>query len=239
MEFGVILDVETTGLDPSKDSIIEIGLLEFGLIPDQEPVITRMYGALEDPGCLLPPEIEKLTGIKTPFLQGQKINWVFVRQMLENASIIIAHNMKFDRDFIMARPDFSDLATHWGCSCRDIDWDQKGYKSAKLNYLAADHGFVNSFAHRALFDCATTFRLISKHLLELTENSYTKKVRIDAVNSPFEKKDFLKERGYRWDGVRRVWTKTVRETLLPEERIFLANEIYLGPSFHREYAEES
>ena len=44
--------------------------------------------------------------------------------------------------------------------------------------------FRKSFAHRALFDCATTFRLITPYMQELIQNSFQKEFRIPATGAP-------------------------------------------------------
>lgn len=234
MEYGLIIDVETTGLDSSVDQIIEIGILEFMMLDGMPPSISRMYGSLQDPGIAISPEIEKITGISSQHVAGQSVDWRLVASMLAQAKIVIAHNMEFDRGFIRARRELSEVHPHWGCSIRHVDWKAKGASSLALNYLAADHGFINPFPHRALFDCATTFRLISPHIGELIPTSYLKSYRIDALNSPFEKKDMLKEQGYRWDSQRRVWHKTILESHLEREREFLEKDIYLTKPSHRE-----
>ena len=233
-ERGIVLDLETTGLDPAVDSIIEIGLVEF-VLTDKLPLITNIYGALEEPKQPLSVEIASLTGLSNEVLVGQKIDWQLVKSLLEGASIIIAHNADFDSRFLMRRPELVDVSLHWGCSARHIDWDAKGFKSRKLTYLAADHGFVNPFPHRAVFDCATTFKLIAPHINELASNSFQKDYRVIAVNAPFDVKDLLKSRGYFWDGSQRVWIRNLLGNRLAEERKFLSEQIYRGiPDQHIE-----
>lgn len=228
MDFGVILDLETTGLDPVTDKIIEIGLLEFGVEGEEEPSPIRSYGALNDPGIPLIEEITRITGIKTAHVQGQRIDWEVVRSFLGRASIVIAHNAEFDKAFVQNASELAGVKLHWGCSMRHIDWRKHQFQSLSLNYLAADHGFVNPFAHRALFDCATTFRLVKPYLKELIIRSYEREYLLKAVNSPFETKDALRQRGYRWDPNERCWSRVVSETELGEERKFLDAEVYKG-----------
>lgn len=234
MDYGLIVDVETTGLDAKKDRIIEIGICEFGWEDSEEPVIQGLYGGLEDPGSPMPEEIVKLTGITDRAVKGQSIRWDYVRAALERASIVIAHNAEFDRSFLNMRPELHGLNKHWACSVKHIDWHGQGFGSRKLNYLAADHGFVNPFAHRALFDCATTFRLVAPHLKELVANSFDPEIRFIAWNSPFESKDTLKARGYRWDAEQRVWHRTVMSKQAVEERQYLSAEVYKGAAKHVE-----
>lgn len=235
MDFGVIVDLETTGLDPKSDRIIEIGLLEFAAFADRPPAITRCYGSLEDPGIPLSEEIKNLTGISEPELQGMRIDWTQVRDFFAKASIVIAHNAPFDRSFLEASGKLEGLKPHWACSQRHIDWRKHGKGSLALNYLAADHGFVNPFAHRAVFDVATTFRLVAPHLEELTRRSYEREVLVRAEGSPFETKDALRARGYRWCAETRCWTRLVVESEIELERQFLSSEIYRGPTRHTEF----
>lgn len=234
MDYGLIVDLETTGLNPKTDKIIEIGIILFAVTENGKPAIQTMYSALEDPGEGLSPEIVGLTGITDEMLAGQTIDWTQVNALFAKASIAIAHNAPFDRGFLMQHPAFEARDTHWACSVQHIDWASKGFKSRSLTYLAADHGFVNPFAHRALFDCATTYRVASAHLAELIEKSYQKLFLIQAFGARFEVKDLLKKRGYRWNGGEKVWQKTVFEDQLKNERDYLSENIYGGPPAHSE-----
>lgn len=234
MDYGLIVDVETTGLNPSEDRVIELGLIEFRVGKEGIPVISNMYSGLEDPTVPLSADVIRLTGLTDDVLVGQKIDWDLVKKFWDRASVVIAHNAEFDRGFIQARPELKQSPKHWACSVRHIDWRSKYFGSSKLQYLAADHGFANPFAHRALFDCATTFRLISPHLTELIESSYEPEYEIIAVGSPFETKDILKQNGYRWDSEQRSWRKRIGAKKLDAERSFLAAEVYKGTPRHVE-----
>ena len=238
MDIGVIVDLETTGLDPLKDQVVEVGLIEFAVSPDSagglRAGMTGGYSALQDPGQPLPPEVAKLTGLSDDLLVGQSVDWTVVRKTLSRASIVIAHNAAFDRAFLERRPELDGIKPHWACSVKHINWRQHGFKTRALNYLAADHGFVNPFAHRALFDCATTFRLVAPYLEELIRRSYLGEYLVSATGAAFETKDILRINGYRWNPEARVWAKNLLEDELEEERKFLATEVYKGDTRHRE-----
>ena len=238
MDIGVIVDLETTGLDPLKDQVVEVGLIEFAVSPDSagglRAGMTGGYSALQDPGRPLPPEVAKLTGLSDDLLVGQSVDWAVVRETLSRASVVIAHNAAFDRAFLERRPELDGIKPHWACSVKHINWRQHGFKTRALNYLAADHGFVNPFAHRALIDCATTFRLVAPYLEELIRRSYLGEYLVSATGAAFETKDILRINGYRWNPEARVWAKNLLEDELEEERKFLATEVYKGDTRHRE-----
>jgi DNA polymerase-3 subunit epsilon len=234
MDLGIILDVETTGLDPETCEIIEIGLVEFGMLSDGSSAILETYGGLEEPAGSISEEITSITGITDEQVKGRRIDWEYVRSKLENASIVIAHNAPFDRSFIERRPELSSLNLHWGCSQRHINWSKHKIKTRALNYIAADMGFVNPFAHRAVFDCATTYRVIEPYIQELIGRSYESMFLVKAVGAAFEKKDILKANQYRWLADQRVWAKEVFEGDLDAERLFLESEVYGTQSRHEE-----
>lgn len=238
---GVIWDVETTGLENATDKIIEIGALEFEWLEDiteesrivHPPRIVSMYGGLQDPGAPLTAEIVKLTGITDKDVAGKTLDRARLHALVQKADLHVAHNMEFDRGFIQKDEFFTSIEipadvapTPWACTIKHIDWAAKGFRSAALNYLAADHGFVNPFPHRALFDCATTFRLMQPHFIELLTNFVQKSFRVYAWSSPFETKDKLRERRYQWDPGLKVWKKDVLESQLEGERAFLAEHVY-------------
>jgi len=236
MDIGLIVDLETTGLDSKNDEIIEIGIIQFGINAKHELHIIQMYSALQDPGVPLSEEITKITGLTNEAVSGKKIDWAYVRRLFDESSIAIAHNADFDSAFLRNSPEFNGTEIHWACSVKHIRWRDHGFKSRALNYLAADHGFVNPFAHRALFDCATTFRLVEPYIEELIVRSYEREFMIQAVNSPFEAKDQLKARGYHWDPSQKYWYLKLLECDLNDERNFLSSEIYRGDAQHREVA---
>ncbi len=98
------IDIETTGLSPIRDRIIEIGVLRM-----KNGRITKRYETLVNPDCNLPPEITMLTGITAKQLENAP---VFSRiaddlEELLHDSIFVAHNARFDYSFI--RSEFARL----------------------------------------------------------------------------------------------------------------------------------
>lgn len=238
MDIGLIVDLETTGTDPQKDQVVEVGLIEFGVTTDasgkMRADMLEGWSALQDPGQPLSPEISRLTGLTDEMLAGRAVDWQHVRDRMGRASVVIAHNAPFDRAFLKKRPELAGVNPHWACSVKHINWRKHGFRTRALNYLAADHGFVNPFAHRALFDCATTFRLVAPYMDELIRRSYLREFNVVATGAVFETKDILRQRGYRWNSETRLWSRQLLEDEMEEERQFLATEVYKGQPRHRE-----
>ncbi len=234
-KIGTILDLETTGIDPKSAEIIEVGVLQFVWEPSTKSCkFLNAFSFLRQPSHPIPSEITRITGIDDAMVVGQKMDWQKLQSCIDSSDTLIAHNVDFDRGFLTGCGELDLEDCHWACSVAHIDWRAKGFGSRALNYLAADHGFVNPFAHRAMFDCATTFRLVSPHFSELYKRSLEKEFWIHATGAAFEKKDLLKNHHYRWDRDRRVWKKRTVESELIVERRFLEEKIYGGPSGHLE-----
>ncbi|MCX8520480.1 MAG: exonuclease domain-containing protein, partial [Rhodoferax sp.] len=72
----LLLDTETTGLDSSKDSIIELAMLRVDIDSASGlPVgAVDVYDGLQDPGKPIPPEVVALTGIRDADVRGQQLD---------------------------------------------------------------------------------------------------------------------------------------------------------------------
>lgn len=229
---GVYLDVETTGRS-SHDKIIELALLEFHF-DDAGRVarVSRAFDAFEDPGRRIPDEIVALTGITDDMVRGRRIDDGEVTRLVADADIVVAHNAAFDRPFAEARfPVFRDLA--WACSVNDIDWRAGGFGSRKLENLAIAKGFFYQ-AHRAIYDCHVGVRLLGDALFDggptaladLLERSSRESVRLWAEGSPYDKKDELKARYYRWSSQAKVWWCDLPAARHRDELEWLAEHVY-------------
>ena len=238
---GVALDTETTGLDVRSDRVIEVAMLPFVFDRTNGDVVSvgEPYAALQDPGFPLSPEVTRITGLTDDDLRGQRIDLSRVRALLKGATVVVAHNAGFDRPFVEALiaggPAGAAGEPMWGCSLQQIDWSAKGMPSAGLEVLCVFHGFFIR-NHRAGPDTSALLHLLAMHdadtgrayLDELLRAMRTRTGRVRAVGAPFETKDALKQRRYRWDGARRVWQKEIAKDDWPAEQAWLTQEVYRG-----------
>ena len=232
---GSVVDVETTGLNQSEDQVIEIGVRQFQFNRETGELIAlgASYSAFQDPGIPISAEVTSLTGITDEMVKGQKINWSKVDELLGTSHIVIAHNAGFDRPFVDQLSSVSSKKI-WGCSFRQIDWAAQGFSTQKLEVLSIYHGFFND-AHRALSDADSLLYLLSQkskngspYLQELLNQARKVTVQMIASQSPFESKDHLRLRNYRWDAQNKYWAKEIEKDLLENELKWLEEVVYQG-----------
>ncbi|PUE47843.1 DNA polymerase III subunit epsilon [Limnohabitans sp. 2KL-1] len=230
----IVLDTETTGLDSKSEKIIELAMLS--VLVDSATGLpvgpVTIYESFEDPGKPIPPQITEITGIDDSMVQGQRIDDAAVTAMVAQADLVVAHNAGFDRPFVEARwPVFAGKA--WGCSFQGIDWKKEGSGSAKLEFLASERGWFYD-AHRAQVDCHALLQVLASPLADgqtglsrLLAGAGQTRYKLRATGAPFEAKDKLKSRGYRWDGEGRVWwCSLASDDLLDAECAWLRAEVY-------------
>ncbi len=231
----LVLDTETTGLVHRVDRIIELAMLlvqvdtasglPFG------PV--ELFEGFEDPGMPIPAIAREVTGINDDMVRGHRLDDQQVDAMVSRADLVVAHNAGFDRPFVEARfPGFAEKA--WACSFADIDWKAAGAGSSKLSALAQDRGWFYD-AHRAQVDCHALLQVLAQPvgqapttgLAQLIAAASKPSFKLRATGSPFESKDALKSRGYRWDGDAKVWYCTLADPArLEAELAWLKAEVY-------------
>lgn len=236
-KIGVIIDLETTGLDPSKDEIIEIAMVKFRYSENDEITgISGVFQSFSQPTNPIPEIITELTGITDDMVADHKIDFDVLSEFVSEANVIIAHNAVFDRRFAERAWKLFEYKP-WACSATEIAWREHGFDGSRLSYLLSGVGFFHD-AHRALDDCQALVEILSRPLPVTSQSalkallSHARRptIRIWAENSPFDFKDELKRRGYRWndgsDGRARSWYLDVDENGYYEAIEFLKVEIY-------------
>ena len=158
----VLVDIETTGLSPRTDEIIEIGAIKV-----KENKIIDTYNTLIKIDRNLNPFITKLTGITDKMLETGKERDKALEEFVDftGNEIIMGHNVNFDINFIYDKclsyldyylsNDFVDtmrIAKH-------ILPDIQNYKLGTLaNYFGVDY----RSAHRGLKDVEITYEVYNK-----------------------------------------------------------------------------
>jgi len=176
----VVVDLETTGLDPTQDRIIEIGVVRY--INGQEK---ETFEKLVNPKVPIPDFITKLTGISdNDVVNSPPIDDVFDSlSSFIGDSPIIGHQINFDAAFLEyhLRSKYNDFG----------DWDNDSQKFKYLSNIRMDTLFLSRIilpflprfklstvaayfdidlekAHRAIDDARATGNIF----LELTEKVF-------------------------------------------------------------------
>lgn len=149
----VVIDIETTGLDPARDSIIELGAVRF-----RGDKSVSEFSTLINPGFEIDEYISDLTGISNDMLSSAPS----LDQQLPaylgyiGSDIIVGHNVNFDINFLY------DFAEFYGLSPVSNDFVDtmrlsrrlfKEYKHHRLKDLVIRFGINVEQEHRAIFDC--------------------------------------------------------------------------------------
>ena len=133
----------------------------------------------------------------------------------------------------------------WACSVDEVDWAAAGFEGAKLGHLLLQAGWFHN-GHRALDDCHALLRLLRLDrvheesgetvslLSDLLASAAETRRRVWADGAPFERKDLLKARGYRWfpgsSTARKAWWRDITEDAYRDEVKYLYDAVYGFPT---------
>lgn len=207
------LDFETTGFDPLKDKVIEVGAVLFDW---DRKIPVDIYSQLVDPKMPIPEVVTGITGITDEDVRGLGAkDWSSVKSvlgdMLSDASAIMIHNAEFDTQWW--NPNNEEGAPQHLIidTMHDLPLEAFAGGSRKLKYMAADHGFVNPFTHRAVFDVLTMLNVASRYPLEsILLLAKSPKIRVKAMVS-YNDRQKAKDAGFRWDGDTKSWVMDMKE----------------------------
>ncbi|MFW7270066.1 3'-5' exonuclease [Gluconacetobacter sp. Hr-1-5] len=234
---GMFLDVESTGLDPVSSEIIELAIIPFDYnTQGQITAIDKPLHQFNEPAEPIPPEITVITGLTNDIVAGHRLDIAAVELLVTQADLILAHNAAFDRPFAeRLSPVFASKP--WGCTMCDVPWKEEGIEGRRLaDLLGQFHYFFD--AHRAIDDCEAGIALLTKTLprsglrvlARLLDVARRPTWRIFAEGAPFEAKDILKLRGYKWntDGSigPKSWWIDIQKSNLEDELNYLRAEIF-------------
>lgn len=214
------LDLETSGLDYNKDQIIEVGAVLWDTDTQSPKKVFNELIYFEN--LDLPNEIENITGITPEDLKKYGIPLSdalkTLTELSNQAEYLVGHNaVNFDAEFLnqaFLSYQMPKLKKPWIDTMTDLPYSQE-IKTRKLSYLAAEHGFINPFAHRALFDVLTTLKLLSKYNFDeiiMIQQSPLVKV---LAHVSYDERDKARRIGFRWNPDKRQWFSEVKQALIP------------------------
>jgi len=214
----LILDTETTGLDPQRDRCIELGAVLFDL--PRRSVLSQV-------SLLLPCDQNaaqavngidpELTQQPQPWQQG--LQWF--EALLASADLVVAHNAAFDRQWFGIEP-LPAIHKPWLCTMEDIRWpaDRNLRSNPSVRDLALAYSVPVWAAHRALTDCIYLAQVFERcdDLEQLVQQGLEPR-RLYRARLSYEERHRAREAGFRWnEPVSGAWSRRLSEreaALLP------------------------
>ena len=212
------IDFETTSVDPHTCHPTEFALV---LWEAETNKIIEPMSFLIDVPATIDIDNEHITGISKRLVTTYGYRWeetqVYILQRLVFADYLMAHNVEFDRTILKRMVNWDNYYgekpfddSHWIDTMTDISYPEK-IKTRSLPYLAAEHGFLNPFPHRALFDVMTMIQIASMYDFdEILKYANSPNIWIRATVS-FDDKQLAKDRYFKWDPTNKFWVKKVKE----------------------------
>lgn len=157
----IAVDIETTGLNPKSDQVIEIGAVR---IAGGKKV--GVFDMLVNPKRKLSPFITELTGITDSMLEGAPSQEEALKAFLAFAEeeVLLGHHLIFDYSFL------KNIAVS-----QRISFERRGIDTLKiaraclpqaekhsLEYLCSYYQIINAHAHRACEDATATIELYQR-----------------------------------------------------------------------------
>ncbi|MCS5736986.1 3'-5' exonuclease, partial [Herbiconiux daphne] len=151
----IILDIETTGLDPLQAEITEIGAIKVNSVSLE---VVGAFDKLIKIANPVPEKITELTGITSELLNTKGKNLKNVLKELSEfcgGYDIYAHNANFDKGFIRKALDDNKIEYHQSDWVDTITIFKKTFPNRttyKLSSLIVDYKLADKEDHRALSD---------------------------------------------------------------------------------------
>lgn len=208
----LILDTETTALDPASGQCLEVGAVLFH-VPGRAVLgqLSFLIPAESNPARHVNGIDPAVTQLPQPWRQSLEL----FGAMVDSADAVLAHNAAFDRKWFGIDP-LPAIERPWICSMEDIRWpaDRHLRATPSVRDLALAYGVPVWAAHRALTDCIYLVQVFERcpDLEDLLVAALEPRQLFRAQLSYAERHQ-AKEAGFRWnDPVAGAWTRRLSES---------------------------
>ena len=207
----LIIDTETTGLDPQLDHCLEVGVILFD-VPSRQVLAQHSF--------LLPVEanaaeaINRIPAAATNLPQPWRPALSYLQSLLDAADVLVAHNAAFDRQWF-GRGHLPATDKPWLCSMEEMRWPAERLLRSRpsVRDLALAYEIPVWAAHRALTDCiylAEVFRRC-EDLEQLLERGLEPRQLMRAQVS-YDDRHLARDAGFRWnEPVKGAWARRLSE----------------------------
>ncbi len=176
----IIVDLETTGLNPAQNEIIEIGAIKV-----ERGEAKDIFNKLVKPKAGISPEITRITGITDEMVENAPDIEAVLPEFLRFAGsgTLIAHNADFDIPFLNEKLKLLNKALNNKaiCTLKCARAILPNLENHKLHTVAHYFGISISGRHRAIGDCEATYQVWLKLLAKLRERNINTKADLDKL----------------------------------------------------------
>ena len=203
----LIIDVETTGLDPQVDKVLEVAAILYSIphatvIAAASSIMRSADNAAEFvnriPSAILVDAPDPIDA------------WMPVMTLADRADAVTSYNASFDYAFsppaLQRKP--------WFCSKDDIAWPKATKPGQTLVALVLAHDLGVATAHRAMADCDLLARLFTR-CHELGSDLQVMVTRAMRPKGTFvalvcyDDKNKARDAGFRWEPTSRCWKRSM------------------------------
>lgn len=166
----VVLDLETTGLSPIVNEIIEIGALKVTLEMNEHSA----FQTFVKPTKRVPNNITRMTGITQAMVDEHGIELQSaLRQLMEfiGELPLVTYNAQFDMAFLWAAAKrcHLELPNQYSCALKRARRAFPDFPSHKLSYMAERLSLPDGNQHRAVGDCERAAHVFLLSTVELNQ----------------------------------------------------------------------
>jgi DNA polymerase-3 subunit epsilon len=207
----LIVDTETSGLDPASGKCLEVGAVLFD-VPHRAVLsqLSFLLPASANPARHVNGIDPAVTRLEQPWRQSLQM----LAAMVSGADAVLAHNAAFDRQWFGIEP-LPVLDIPWICSMDDIRWpaDRHLKPRPSVQALALAYGVPVWAAHRALTDCIYLVQVLERcEQLEQLLVEAQEPRQLFCAQLPYAERFRAKQAGFRWnDPVAGAWSRRLSE----------------------------
>ncbi|HGY5532038.1 MAG TPA: 3'-5' exonuclease [Prochlorococcus sp.] len=207
----LILDTETSGLDPKQDHCLEVGAILFhaprrAVLAQHSFLLPVQDNAAESINHI-PADVTRLN---QPWREGLE----YFQALLDAAELLVAHNAAFDRQWF-GKDHLPAVSKPWLCTMEDIAWpvDRQLRSRPSVRDLALAYGVPVWAAHRALTDCIYLAEVFCRcNDLETLLLHGLEPRRLMRAQVSYQQRHLAKQAGFRWnDPVQGAWTRRLSD----------------------------
>ena len=207
----LIVDTETSGLDPASGKCLEVGAVLFD-VPHRAVLsqLSFLLPASANPARHVNGIDPAVTRLEQPWRQSLQM----LAAMVSSADAVLAHNAAFDRQWFGIEP-LPALDLPWICSMDDIRWPDDRHLKPRpsVQALALAYGVPVWAAHRALTDCIYLVQVLERcEQLEQLLVEAQEPRQLFCAQLPYAERFRAKQAGFRWnDPVAGAWSRRLSE----------------------------